>query len=67
MIGLEWQILGSCVEASLISGSPHYSSSLNNISQIISVTGEMDPSGGSVPPAGPNITGEMEPGTNTNI
>ena len=28
------------------------------------ITGEMDPSGGSVPP-GPNLTGGMEPGINT--
>ena len=30
------------------------------------VTVEMDPSGESVPP-GPNLTGGMEPGMNTNI
>ena len=30
------------------------------------VTGEMDPSGGFVSP-GPNITGGMDPGMNTNI
>ena len=33
---------------------------------VIYVTGEMDPSGGSVPP-GPNHTGGMEPGMSTNI
>ena len=32
----------------------------------IYVTGEMDPSGEYVP-AGPNLTGEMEPGMNKNI
>ena len=32
----------------------------------IYVTGEMVPSGGFVSP-GPNLTGEMEPGMNTNI
>ena len=32
----------------------------------IYVNGEMNPSGGSVPP-GPNFTGRMEPGMNTNI
>ena len=30
------------------------------------VNGKMDPSGGSVPP-GPNLTGGMKPGMNTNI
>ena len=33
---------------------------------LIDVTGEMDPSGGSVPP-GQNLPGRMEPGMNTNI
>ena len=32
----------------------------------IYVTGETDPTGGSVSP-GPNLIGEMEPGMNTNI